>query len=179
MRNDLPNVPAAPTEFPAPVEELFFSPSTLGFYSSLMHAAGRPEDCVPITEQTYKAVLKEQSENPDRVLAAGSDRQPMLVDRVYAGQELRDRLTYMANHEMSKAVKAYGYPNMAELISFAEEPASPRLQADAKKFRAWRAQVMGTLYELFDTKSDDELNQIRRNPDKILSLFPPGPTKGA
>jgi len=56
--------------------DMFFSPSTGGFYSSMLHAGFIPEDAVPITYERHQALLAGQAAGQE--IAAGEDGAPVL-----------------------------------------------------------------------------------------------------
>lgn len=48
---------------------------------------------------------------------------------------------------LDNAAIAAGYDNINTVISYAEEPAVPKFQADGKRFRTWRSLVWAYAYE--------------------------------
>lgn len=134
---------------------LYFRPSTSGFYNSLVHGEEIPEDAVRITEEEYKALIDGQAD-PDKTVALGPGGKPILKDREYSGQELKDRLTYLARNFMAKKAQAAGFPNIAY--------ATP-------DFQQWSADVHAVLENIL-TMTDNELNGFRKNPENLFKLLP-------
>lgn len=53
-------------------EVLFYSPSTKGFYSSIIHGDKKPEDCVEVSKEQYDSLLSGQSEGKEIVAIDGA-----------------------------------------------------------------------------------------------------------
>ncbi len=49
---------------------------------------------------------------------------------------------------LDQVAQSYGYDNMATAVTYAEEPAVPRFQAEGRALRAWRSQVWETCYRM-------------------------------
>lgn len=48
---------------------------------------------------------------------------------------------------LDSTAKAHGYDNVMTAVSYADEPAVAKFQADGKAFRAWRSKVWAYAYE--------------------------------
>lgn len=48
---------------------------------------------------------------------------------------------------LDESAKAAGYDNVITAVSYAEEPAIPKFQADGQAFRAWRSKCWDYCYE--------------------------------
>jgi len=51
---------------------------------------------------------------------------------------------------MDAAAKDAGYDDVKSAVTYADEPAVPRFQAEGRAFRAWRSLVWAKCYELLD-----------------------------
>jgi len=58
---------------------VFFSPSTLGAYTTEMHGSQMPSDVVEVTASAWQALLEELAVSPKK-MAAGADGYPQLID---------------------------------------------------------------------------------------------------
>lgn len=50
-------------------------------------------------------------------------------------------------HLLDSRAQAYGYDSIASAVTYAEEPAVPKFQAEGQAFRAWRSLVWAYGYE--------------------------------
>jgi len=71
---------------------------------------------------------------------------------------------------MDAEAQALGYDDIATAVTYAEEPAVPKFQAEGQAFRAWRSQVWAYGYALIDAVMAGE----RERPDlqSLLSELP-------
>lgn len=73
-----------------------------------------------------------------------------------AQQELTATFEKAIQGHLDAAARARGYDSIATAVSYAEEPAVPKFQADGKAFRAWRSLVWAYAYqELASVKSGE------------------------
>ncbi len=52
-----------------------------------------------------------------------------------------------AQNLLDSSAQAYGYDSIASAVTYAEEPAVPKFQAEGQAFRAWRSLVWAYGYE--------------------------------
>lgn len=50
--------------------------------------------------------------------------------------------------QLDAIARAYGYDGISSAVSYADEPAVPKFQAEGQALRAWRSLVWATCYEL-------------------------------
>lgn len=51
---------------------------------------------------------------------------------------------------MDAAAQGYGYDDIKAAVTYADEPAVPKFQAEGRAFRAWRSLVWAHAYEVLD-----------------------------
>jgi len=69
--------------------------------------------------------------------------------------DLADQYKIAIQEQLDKVAAAFGYgddhvPPMAAAVSYAEEPAVPKFQAEGRALRAWRSLVWAACYSMFD-----------------------------
>lgn len=104
-----------------------------------------PPDAVEITNEQHAALLAGQSagqrivpdENGCPVLA---DQPPLTAD------EIKTALSVAVQDHMDAAAKAAGYDDIKSAVTYAEEPAVAKFQAEGLAFRAWRSLVWAACY---------------------------------
>lgn len=63
------------------------------------------------------------------------------IDTTRAAAVLLPQLTTAVQDHLDAAAQAAGYDNIYTAVSYAEEPAVPKFQAEGRAFRAWRSLV--------------------------------------
>lgn len=62
-------------------------------------------------------------------------------------EQLREQFTTAIQSHMDQAAKAAGYDDIKAAVTYADEPAVPRFQAEGQAFRAWRSLCWDYGYE--------------------------------
>jgi len=57
-------------------------------------------------------------------------------------------ITTAVQAHLDAAARAAGYDDIRSVVTYADEPAVPKFQADGQAFRAWRSLVWAKCYEL-------------------------------
>lgn len=71
---------------------------------------------------------------------------------------------------MDKAAQGYGYDDIKAAVTYADEPAVPKFQADGRAFRAWRSLVWAHAYGVLDAVQAGEREQPTA--DELLAELP-------
>ncbi len=120
---------------------IYYSPSTGWFYSSDDFSADAiPADAsiVPHDEHS-KLVLGLAAGKTIQIDAAG---RRVLTDRPPTSTSaLLDQLTRAVQAHLDAAARSAGYDSIYTAVSYADEPAVPRFQAEGAAFRTWRSLV--------------------------------------
>lgn len=124
---------------------LFYSASTGGFYDASI-SPQIPSGAVEITREEHASLMDGQSQG--KVITAGGDGRPFLADQPppTAEQVAKQYEAATQAHLDAEAVAA-GYDDIKNVVTYAEEPAVPKFQADGKAFRRWRSLVWAYAYE--------------------------------
>lgn len=62
--------------------------------------------------------------------------------------ELAAQYLVAVQAELDRVARGYGYDNMTAAVTYAEEPAVPRFQAEGQALRAWRSLVWEACYAM-------------------------------
>ena len=130
------------------MEEIFYSPSTRGFYPlEVFELDKMPDDVVEITQEEYKNLLEGQSLGKE--IKPDDTGRPYLADPPPLTEEQEIRLYEKAAQlHMDTAAREHGYDNIATAVSYAEEPAVTKFQREGKAFREWRSMVWSFCYDM-------------------------------
>lgn len=132
----------------------FYSASTGGFYSSQVHSS-MPDDSVPIKEKEYLALLSGETEG--MVISPGAGGKPELSVRPPQTDEQIILVFKKAiQRHMDEVAITLGYDDIKAAITYAEEPAVPKFQAEGRALRAWRSLVWSYGYEQIDAVQSGE-----------------------
>lgn len=80
----------------------------------------------------------------------GLSEEVAAANRIAAFRAKQVALRNAVQLHMDKAAQALGYDDIKTAVTYAEEPAVPKFQAEAQAFRAWRSQVWAFCYSLLD-----------------------------
>ena len=128
---------------------MFYCASTGGFYDRVIHGDKIPAEAVEITEKEHRALLDSQAAGKRIVPDANGypvaqDPPPPTADQIAAA-----RVAAVQAH-MDAAAAARGYDDIKTAVTYADEPAVPRFQAEGQAFRAWRSLVWAHCYQVLD-----------------------------
>lgn len=144
--------------------EIFYSALENGFFFPDIHGELMPTDAKQITAEQYEDALA--APNLGKMVAPGADGLPALVDPpAPAAEQVQTAKVALVQEHMDRAARALRYDSIANAITYAEEPAVPKFQAEGRAFRAWRSLVWAKCYEILDqvlagdrqVPSDEEL----------------------
>lgn len=134
--------------------KIFYSKETGGFYESESKAIkeGAVKDAVEITSAQHLALLAAQSAGK-RIVADASGypiaQDPPPPPAPTAEQIRADRVAAVYAH-LNTAAQALGYDDIRAAVTYADEPAVPKFQAEGRAFRAWRSLVWAHCYQVLD-----------------------------
>jgi len=63
-------------------------------------------------------------------------------------EQMQAALTASVQAHLDSVARGLGYDNIFTAVTYADEPAVPKFQAEGQALRAWRSQVWGRCYEL-------------------------------
>ena len=126
-----------------------YAPSTGAFYVPEIHGTSIPADAVDITPQQHEALLTAQAAGKRIVPDANGypvaqNPPPPTADQIAAA-----RVAAVQAH-MDAAAAARGYDDIKTAVTYADEPAVPRFQAEGQAFRAWRSLVWAHCHQVLD-----------------------------
>jgi hypothetical protein len=130
--------------------DMHYSKSTGGFYTPQIHDP-MPDDAVAISDELYAALLTAQSNG--QVITMGAAGLPIAVDRppvLQTPEQSAAQLSRAVQARLDAAAQALGYDGILAAISYADEPAVPKYQAEGTALRAWRSAVWAAALPVLD-----------------------------
>jgi hypothetical protein len=79
-------------------------------------------------------------------------------------------LQAQVQQHMDDAARALGYDDVATAVTYAEEPAVPKFQAEGQAFRAWRSRVWAFCYWLMDEVAAGRA--LEPTPNALFAVLP-------
>lgn len=155
-----------PAEDEPPSGQVFYSPTTRGFYRPQIPGAAIPEDKVLVAGGEDELMALLAGEASGRMIVPNEDGYPVLADRPPPTEaEIKAMKVALVQRHLDQAATALGYDSIANAITYADEPSVPKFQAEGRAFRAWRSLVWDTCYRILDQvkagereiPTDDEL----------------------
>lgn len=81
-----------------------------------------------------------------------------------------ERLKALVQAHLDATARAYGYNEIASVVTYADEPSAPKFQAEGLAFRAWRSKVWAAcLAEAQDIQAG---NRLAPSEDELLASLP-------
>lgn len=135
---------------------MFYSQSTGGFYLPQLHGDSIPLDAIEISEEQHAQLLADQSAGKE--ITAGEDGAPLAVVPTPPQPTQEQMVKIMADavqaHLDAKA-RELGYDDIFTAVTYADESAVPKFQADGIALRRWRSLVWDECYTLLDLHGSD------------------------
>lgn len=122
----------------------FYSFKDQCFYNSTISPNKVIKESYELSDSLYRSLVDGVSSG--KVIAEGPSGEPVLSERVIdpvepSLDEIKAEFELATQNFMDGKAKAAGYDSLLTAISYAEEPAVPKFQAEGKAFRAWRSVV--------------------------------------
>lgn len=121
-------------------------------YDSEIHTFGVPASSIEVSDELFFQTISETDGVWKRDPATGDIAKHPFPPPTPAEIEAAKVATVQLH--MDKAARAYRYDNITTAITYAEEPAVPKFQAEGQAFRAWRSLVWAKCYAILDEVND-------------------------
>lgn len=133
-------------------------------------------DEVPVAQRFTEAFVQSlveipEGDAPQQGWTYDGDGFSPPVTAVPTADEVRAAKVQLVQDYMDGKARELNYDNIATAVTYAEEPAVPKFQAEGQALRAWRSLVWQKCYEILD----DVLAGARDVPsdDDLLKELPP------
>lgn len=130
---------------------MHYSPEQNAFFLPDLHVAV-PPDAVEITAAHHATLLAAQSAG--KRIVPDANGYPVAQDppaaQPLSAEELRAWRVAAVQRHMDVAAQSLGYDDIQAAVTYADEPAVPRFQAEGQAFRAWRSRVWEHCYQVLD-----------------------------
>ena len=128
---------------------MLYSKSTGGFYDQAVHGNSMPADCVDISMELYAALMEGQAAG--KRISADDNGLPILVDQLEpSDNEIEAHKIAVVQKHLDNAARTLRYDSIASAITYADEPAVMKFQAEGRAFREWRSLVWQACYAILD-----------------------------
>ena len=96
---------------------------------------------------------------------------PILIPRQQTNEQITQSLTAAVQSHMDEQARACGYDDIKSAVTYADEPAVPKFQAEGQVFREWRSMCWGHCYGVLDAMNAGE-REIPTSAELIAELPP-------
>ncbi len=154
-------------------EQYYFCKETLSFYPKSMidNYDIDIDSCVLVDEYTHHHIINSEGTRvadkngypvvvhyqPSKHHELNQDTLEWFLPESKRDDFMRDELNQLKEYQkamvtnyLNSTAKQYGYDNIVVAISYADEPAVPKFQAEGLAFRRWRSEVWATVHQYFD-----------------------------
>ena len=114
-----------------------FSITTGGFYSPAIHNS-IPSDAIEISHDVYLALLDGRARGQE-IAVDENGKLKLLPLPDESQQQLIEMFSRSVQNKLDITASQWGYDSISNAVTYAEEPAVPRFQAEGQAFRAWRS----------------------------------------
>lgn len=152
--------------------QAFYSRTAGQFYTLHVHGGNIPADSVEISDETYQQML--EGITAGKVVASTDDGFPILEDPPdKTTVEVIQELVAQVQSHLDTQARSFGYDDIRTAVTYADEPAVPKFQAEGQALRAWRSLVWGKCHSLLDEVQSGMRG--RMTPDQVVAELPPPP----
>ncbi len=128
---------------------MFYSKTTGGFYDRAIHGDNIPEDAVEIAKAEHTALLAGQAEG--KMIFSDSAGVPTLADpEPPSVASIIASIASAIQLHLDTTAQSFGYDDIKTAVTYADEPAVPKFQAEGQALRAWRSLVWEECYEMLE-----------------------------
>jgi len=128
----------------------FYSKTARGFFDDEIHEEAMPPDVVEVSDEQYAALFEAQARG--QAIVPNAKGNPVAVDPqvLLTPEQLAARLSYAVTAHVDGTARTLGYDSIADAITYADEPAVPKYQAEGRALRAWRSLVWQAAVPVLD-----------------------------
>ncbi|OPA92393.1 hypothetical protein BFW87_17430 [Pseudomonas fluorescens] len=134
-----------------------------------------PACCLPpaaelsqVSAQEYEALFSAQASG--KVIAADGVRPVISAPPELTWEQRKLEITAAVQQFLDQTAKSAGYDDIKNAISYADEPAVQRFQAQGQAFRAWRSVCWAYCHEQFDAVEQKKRELF--SPQSLVSELP-------
>lgn len=142
----------------------FYSASTGGLYLDVVHGDAMPEDAKPISDDLYLAVYGRETEPDENGLPRVKVAPPSTL------QQRASALLAAVDEHLNATAKAMGYNDIRTAVTYADEPAVPKFQAEGQALRAWRSLVYAKCYQVLADAQSGAV--VEPNEAQLIAMLP-------
>jgi len=134
-----------------------------------------PDCCLPLAGELREVSLEEYqalfaAQASGKVIGADGNRPIILEPPELTWEQRKLECVAVVQAFLDQTAKSAGYDDIKNAISYADEPAVPRFQAQGQAFRSWRSLCWAYCYEQFDAV-EQEAREVF-SPQDLVSELP-------
>lgn len=118
---------------------------TLARYDSAIHGNKIPADAMEVSDEFYFQTIQQ---NDGFWIVDAQGKISKRTDNGPSPEQIEAQKVAIVQQHMDAAAQALRYDSITTAITYAEEPAVPKFQAEGRAFRAWRSQVWAVCYAI-------------------------------
>lgn len=147
---------------------MFAAKSTGWFYNPAEHVGTMPSDAVEIDDEYHQELVDGLSAG--QVLSWRDDGYPFLAEPPPPTPvQITASLTAAVQAHMDTQARALNYDDIKTAVTYADEPAVPKFQAEGQAMRAWRSLCWAHCYAVLDEVTAGN-RAIQTAPELIAEL---------
>lgn len=134
-----------------------------------------PDCCLPpaaelweVSTSEYQALFAAQASG--KVIAADGNRPFVAAPPELTWEQRKLEFVAVVQAFLDRTAKSAGYDDIKNAISYADEPAVPRFQAQGQAFRSWRSICWAYCYEQLDAVEQNKREVF--SPQDLVSELP-------
>ena len=108
--------------------------------------------------------------SPELVEMTRGEVEAHLAPKPPTPEQIIEAMRAAIQKHMDTAAQGYGYDDIKAAVTYADEPALPKFQAEGRAFRAWRSLVWAYAYEVLDAVQAGDREQSTA--DELLAELP-------
>lgn len=122
--------------------------SMMARYDRRVHGENIPADAIPVSDDVFWASINE----PDGVWELDPATKAIKKHPLPgpSPEHVQRQKVALVQAHLDATAQSFNFDNIANAVTYAEEPAVPEFQAQGQALRAWRSLVWEKCYAIFD-----------------------------
>lgn len=141
------------------MSEIYFDPTTSGFYFKELHGDSVPKNAIKTTEAVRQKWFDGQATG-NRIHIGEDGKATPVLPKIETFETIMRRLSRVVQRYLDKTANDFGYDNIASAVSYADEATVPVFQVEGAAFRTWRSLVWAHMQKV----GDDIRTKVRNTP---------------
>lgn len=149
--------------------KVLYSNLTRGFYMREIHGEYVPPDAIVLVDGEHARALDWQTQGGAIVGVRDDGAMELAAKPELSSEQVRAQKLAAIQAHLDALARARGFRGIFDAVTFADEPAVPKFQAEGKALRAWRSLVWEKANEILE-QADESTNPMPTDSDLIAAL---------